>query len=71
MPKTGQGQSLVEFLKRGPLTPEDVKAVARAMRAANTIQSADAGLQVCCAGKCCSPHVAQRLTSQCWHCKAN
>lgn len=66
MPKTGQGQSLVEFLKRGPLGPEDVKAVARAMRAANTVQSADAGLQVRCGGMCCSHHVAQRLISQCW-----
>jgi hypothetical protein len=65
MPKTGQGQSLVEFLKRGPLGPEDIKAVARAMRAANTIQSADAGLQVRCGGMCCSPGFAQCLTSQC------
>ena len=69
MPKTGQGQSLVEFLKRGPLGPEDIKAVAHAMRAANTIQSADAGLQVRCEGTCCSPDFAHGLTSQCWRCK--
>lgn len=71
MPKTGQGQSLVEFLKRGPLSPEDVKAIARAMRAANTIQSADAGLQVRCEGRCCGPDCEQCLTSRCWHCKAH
>lgn len=46
MPKSGRGQSLIEFLKRGPLTQDEAKAVARAMRAANTIESADAGLQV-------------------------
>lgn len=46
MPKSGSGQSLIEFLKRGPLTPDELKAVARAMRAANTIKSADTGLQV-------------------------
>lgn len=50
MPTPGQinsgGQSLVEFLKAGPLSKGDLAAVAAAMRAANHIEGADAGLQV-------------------------
>ncbi len=46
MPRHGRGQSLVEFLKRGPLAAAEVQVIASAMWAANNIESADAGLQV-------------------------
>ena len=38
-------QGLVEFLKRGPLTQQELAAAAAAMRAANTIEGPDADLQ--------------------------